>query len=205
MYPHPDDTEQPMPAPSSNSGNPFREAGLEIPVDHARMVQRLMKNPSDVVDQLTPFKYSLLVAGLSETKKNGAVLDIIKKHVFNGKVLPPGQYDVIQLEDKMRENVHEKIAIAHPIVGIATEAAELAEAAYNYITTGTLDVENIIEELGDLEFYLAALRAQLVISRNVTLLHNLNKLLKGDKARYKEGKYSDEQANLRRDKEGETK
>lgn len=39
------------------------------------------------------------------------------------------------------------------------------------------------------------------ITREEALEHNLNKLLKGDRARYKEGKYSDEQANARADKQ----
>lgn len=39
------------------------------------------------------------------------------------------------------------------------------------------------------------------INREDVLNHNLNKLLKGDRARYKQGTYSDDQANARADKQ----
>lgn len=153
----------------------------------------------------------------------------------------------------------------HMIIGIVGEAAEFREAANHN------DRSNMVEELGDLEFYLEGLYQEIgtdqptfanselgefrnvdefadalqissgnlldkikrltiylkpitlndieevaqevrrcldafylynvySITRGECIDHNINKLLKGGKARYKEGKYSDAQANARADK-----
>ena len=59
-----------------------------------------------------------------------------------------------------------------------------------------LDIANVIEELGDLEFYMEGLRQCLRISREETLRENMVKLGK----RYREAVYSDKAANERADK-----
>jgi hypothetical protein len=58
-------------------------------------------------------------------------------------------------------------------------------------------MENVIEELGDLEFYMEGLRQELGISRDLTLDRNISKLSK----RYHSATYSDSQAQERADKE----
>ena len=55
--------------------------------------------------------------------------------------------------------------------------------------------------LCDFESYMLVMGNLMAISREVWLNHNLNKLLKGDRARYTKGEYSDEQANARADKQ----
>lgn len=57
-------------------------------------------------------------------------------------------------------------------------------------------MENVIEELGDIEFYLEGMRQQLGITREQTLEANISKLSK----RYHSGSYSDTQAQERADK-----
>lgn len=194
-----------MPAPN-HSKNPFRESFTEIPRDHSFMVSRLMKKPEDVVATLTPFKLGLLIAALRNVVKAGNALDVVKKHVFNGKPLPPDEYEIEQLPETFPDAIA-KMGAAHCIVGIATEASELCEALLTFIDKGDLNLNNVIEELGDMEFYLCALRHNQMIPRNLTLQENLHKLLKGGRARYASGTYSDEQANARRDKaeEGDSK
>jgi len=59
----------------------------------------------------------------------------------------------------------------------------------------TLDRPNVIEELGDLEFYMQGLRSALGITREDTLRHNISKLTK----RYGD-KYSNQAAQARADK-----
>lgn len=91
----------------------------------------------------------------------------------------------------------EKDNLMHPAIGIAGEAGELLDAikkhwAYNK----PLDIENVIEELGDLEFYIEALRQEIGIDRDEILTANIRKL----SARYHKGTYSDEQAQARADK-----
>lgn len=86
----------------------------------------------------------------------------------------------------------------HMAVGVSGEAGELLDAVKRYaIYVKPLDRENVVEELGDLEFFMEGLRQNVGISRNETLEHNQAKLAK----RYKEKKFSNEQAQLRADKQ----
>lgn len=65
----------------------------------------------------------------------------------------------------------------HMAVGISGEAGELLDAVKKYaIYVKPLDRENVVEELGDLEFYMEGLRQGLGILRQETLDHNISKL-----------------------------
>lgn len=86
--------------------------------------------------------------------------------------------------------------IMHAAIGVAGEGGEILDAvkkmwAYNK----ELDLTNVIEELGDLEFYMEALRQKLNLSREMILNHNIAKL----SVRYPKG-YSDQAAQERADK-----
>lgn len=95
----------------------------------------------------------------------------------------------------------EKAHSLHMVVGISGEAGELLDAVKkSVIYNKELDRENVVEELGDLEFYLEGLRAGLGITREETLEANISKLLTSEKARYKLGQYSDQAAQTRADK-----
>lgn len=99
-------------------------------------------------------------------------------------------------EEILQSLCYEKIDIIHAILGISGEAGELLDAIKKHtIYNKPLDVENVVEELGDLEFYLEQLRQALSISREETLQANIKKLRK----RYPSG-YSDKHAQLRLDK-----
>lgn len=112
---------------------------------HSDMVRTLVKNPVDLVEQMTPEKADLVHASMGISGEAGELLDAIKKHAIYDK---------------------------------------------------DLDVPNVIEELGDLEFYMEQLRQRLGITREETLMHNYNKLRK----RYEGFKYTDEAAHKRADK-----
>ena len=74
---------------------------------------------------------------------------------------------------------------------------ELLDAIKKFVVYNKeLDIANVIEELGDLEFYMEGLRQCLRISREETLRENMVKLGK----RYREAVYSDKAANERADK-----
>jgi NTP pyrophosphatase (non-canonical NTP hydrolase) len=91
----------------------------------------------------------------------------------------------------------EKAHLLHMAVGVAGEAGELLDAVKKaVIYNKELDLENVIEELGDLEFYMEGIRQGLGLTRAVTLDANIAKL----GVRYNAGKYSDEQAQKRADK-----
>lgn len=86
----------------------------------------------------------------------------------------------------------------HMVVGICGEAGELLDAIKKTVIYGkALDMANVIEELGDIEFYLDGLRQGLSITRAQCIAANVEKLSK----RYASGSYSDKQAQDRADKQ----
>jgi len=88
--------------------------------------------------------------------------------------------------------------LLHMAVGIAGEAGELLDAIKKaVIYQKPLDLENVIEELGDLEFYMEGLRQGLFVERSETLAANYQKLSK----RYEGLQYSDQAAQTRADKQ----
>jgi len=86
----------------------------------------------------------------------------------------------------------------HMAVGVSGEAGELLDAIKKHVIYGKdLDVNNVVEELGDIEFYLEGLRKSIGITRNETLNANISKLRK----RYESGSFSNDQAVERKDKQ----
>jgi len=85
----------------------------------------------------------------------------------------------------------------HMAIGVSGEAGELIDAVKKaVIYRKPLDRENVVEELGDLEFYMEGLRQGYGITREETLDANMAKLGK----RYSGGTYSDTAAQQRADK-----
>lgn len=85
----------------------------------------------------------------------------------------------------------------HMLMGICGEAGELIDAIKkSTIYNKPLDHENVIEELGDIEWYMEGLRASLGVSREEVLQYNVTKLFK----RYPDLKYTDKAAQERADK-----
>ena len=79
--------------------------------------------------------------------------------------------------------------LLHMAVGISGESGELLDAVKKAaVYQKPIDRENIIEELGDLEFYIQGLRQALFISREETLEANMKKLAK----RYEGFNYSNQ-------------
>ena len=86
--------------------------------------------------------------------------------------------------------------ITHAALGIAGEAGEIVELLKKRVIYGkTLDIKEVIKEVGDLRFYLEALCNTLDISDQEVLQANANKLA----TRYKDLTYSPEQALSRVD------
>lgn len=84
----------------------------------------------------------------------------------------------------------------HMATGAAGEAGELLDAVKKRaIYARELDRVNVIEELGDLEFYMEGVRAAIGVSRDEVLSANVAKLTK----RYGDV-YSNEAAQTRADK-----
>lgn len=88
----------------------------------------------------------------------------------------------------------------HAALGVAGEAGELADAIKKEIIYGKpTDRSNIVEELGDLRFYIQAVQQLYGITEQEVLQQNANKLC----VRYKSLRYSDGEAISRADKSGE--
>lgn len=87
--------------------------------------------------------------------------------------------------------------LLHMAVGVAGEAGELLDAVKKAtIYRKPLDHDNMLEELGDLEFYMERIRQILGVSREAVLQANVKKL----SVRYSKGTYSNDQAQNRADK-----
>ena len=85
----------------------------------------------------------------------------------------------------------------HAALGVAGEAGELVDAIKKATIYGKLlDRENLIEELGDLRFYIQAVQNVCGITESEVLQANATKLAK----RYRGLKYSDAAAISRADK-----
>lgn len=73
----------------------------------------------------------------------------------------------------------ERDELTHAILGIAGEVGELVDAIKKHLFYGKqLDISNVAEELGDIEYYLQALRLNLKLSRTNILEMNIKKLEK---------------------------
>jgi NTP pyrophosphatase (non-canonical NTP hydrolase) len=120
-----------------------------------------------------PFTFEMMVDNLA---KNG-------QHIIN--TLTP---------TKMHE--------LHMAIGVSGEAGELIDAIKKYVIYNKdVDRVNVVEEMGDIEFYMEGLRASLGITREETITANMVKLGK----RYSGGTYSDLDAQVRADKIDEGK
>ena len=86
----------------------------------------------------------------------------------------------------------------HGAVGAATEAGELLDQAKKHIFyRRQIDQANVIEELGDMLFYMELVRQSLGLSWPEIEKKNMEKLAK----RYPAGTFSAEDATARKDKD----
>lgn len=102
----------------------------------------------------------------------------------------PGQQIIDEMTPEKAHNIHMAI-------GICGEAGELLDAVKKEVMYNKqIDRENVVEELGDLEFYMEGLRQGLDITREETLEGNIKKLSK----RYSSMSFSNKHAQERKDK-----
>lgn len=115
-------------------------------------------------------KTAILVENLKSFVEMGHALDIIKKSLFYGQ--SDGRKKVLEASTFTD--------IIHGVLGLATEAAELAEILLGSLTEEgqTWDAEHTIEELGDIEYYGSVLRTAIGTSQEEVQRLNLEKLQK---------------------------
>jgi NTP pyrophosphatase (non-canonical NTP hydrolase) len=100
-------------------------------------------------------------------------------------------------EDIIKQLTPKQAHLWHMATLLAGEAGELLDAVKKHVVYGKpLDMENVIEEMGDIEFGMEAMRQIIGMDRESILIANKAKLSK----RYFSGKYTNEQAIERADK-----
>ena len=100
-------------------------------------------------------------------------------------------------EDIQKSMTPEKCDLLHFAVGVAGEAGELLDAVKKHVIYGKpLDEDNVIEELGDILFYMTAMLNTIGLTHDDIRWSNRAKLDK----RYRGG-YSDAAAAERADKQ----
>jgi NTP pyrophosphatase (non-canonical NTP hydrolase) len=151
---------------------------------------------------------------MSEPNADDAIQNGLASRTKDGTLVavPPGDKSeptldnlhtamVEQLTKDPEEILHlltpKQVMLLHHALGMATEVGELLTAVKAHVIYGKpLDEDNVVEELGDFEFYAAGFRATLGILREDTLKHNMEKLAK----RYPGYRYTDTRAIERADK-----
>lgn len=132
----------------------------------------------------------------------GNLADTFKRGVFYGKGLNDAKldaqlYDMQVALDAMRAAQHRmpftedaptalsapNLRVLHAGVGMYSESAEILEALVKQITSGTLDIINVGEEGGDVDWYKAILHDETGVSEAQCRETNIAKLAKryGDK------------------------
>ena len=90
-----------------------------------------------------------------------------------------------------------KAELVHAAMGISGESGEILDTIKKHtMYNKELDIPNLIEELGDMEFFMQALRDLTGISREETLVANIHKL----SVRYPSGTFLNADAIERKDK-----
>lgn len=98
---------------------------------------------------------------------------------------------------KLFKDQHLDYMKLHAALGVAGEAGELADAVKKeVIYCKPLDRKNLVEELGDLRFYIQAIMNLYSVTEQEVLQHNACKLM----VRYENLEYSDAAAQARADK-----
>ncbi len=88
------------------------------------------------------------------------------------KLAKPGE----QIKEQLTEL---DCALIHAAVGVASDSGELLDAIKKaVIYRKEIDMVNVVEELGDIEFFMEDIRRLLGISREQVILANMKKLSK---------------------------
>jgi hypothetical protein len=156
------------------------------------MVKKLTKPAEKIRTEMSGEKWNSLNEAIQTFLAAGQKLDQMKKlAVYNKSGIPHNATPA--RVPAMNDSQYQML---HMAVGIAGEASEILECIMNYCITGVMDKENFVEEFGDLEFYMQGARAEMDITRLMTLTHNLRKL----SVRYAGFEYTDKAAHARADK-----
>jgi NTP pyrophosphatase (non-canonical NTP hydrolase) len=168
---------------------------------YERFVESRVKTGKDVLAEMTPEKAYAALNALAGAEFMGDEVDAAKRWCIYGKGDNPlDDMDAEAGIEMLAGLTPRKAHMVHMGLGIAGEAGEIAKAVGEWCDSdGELDVDNIIEEVGDCFFYLQGILLAIGVTRNEVMAANVAKLSK----RYPSN-YSNEAALSRADKaEGE--
>lgn len=124
-------------------------------------------------------------------------LNRFKRHLFYGKPLEveSKEYQTGTVAPELGAKLDESLRLIHAAIGLFTEAGEFIQAIYEHLFTdgqGHLDVINLVEEAGDIFWYMAIFADDSSVTFEDIERINNNKL----RARYPE-KFTEAQATTR--------
>lgn len=143
--------------------------------------------------------YTLLTQGspqfeLNTQPESGSPASLGFVQLSDGKLLPYAEFVKALFKRESFRHMAD-----HARGGVCEEAGELSTAIKRHVVYNKApDIHNIIEELGDLRFFMQAVMGLYGISEQQVLQHNAAKLM----VRYEELEYSDQAAQKRADKAG---
>ena len=126
-----------------------------------------------------------LSSALEEAIETGHRVDKLKRSIFYGSRFESSTDErhelPIYVGDDAGDSAHPSPDMLHSAMGVFTEAAEFLEAIVLSMFKGEpFDQTNAVEELGDLEWYMAVMRQRLNVSQEKVQRINIAKL----RARY---------------------
>ncbi len=169
-------------------------------MNYSEFVKSRFKSGELIAKEMTPKKLGLLSLQIDDLIREGETLDKIKKYGFyNDDKHGCSKWTVPDIADfEGIKLTPEQSSLLHSAVGNVTESIEFLDAVRKHVFDGQpLDEDNVIEEIGDLCFYLEAACQAIKMKRADIEELNVAKLCE----RYKDG-YSDQQAQDRADKAG---
>ncbi len=167
-------------------------------MNYSEFVRSRFKSGEKIAEEMNHNKLAILLGCIDEVINEAKWLDVAKKEAIYNKRMGMVFYpeDKLKKLKKLRPTPSQ-CELLHAAIGIAGEAGELLDAVRKHVFDGQpLDEDNVIEELGDLCFYLEAAMQVMNAFRYEIEQENQAKLSK----RY-EGGYSDQQAQERKDKQ----
>ena len=166
-------------------------------MNYSEFVRSRFKSGELIAEEMTPEKAAVLQRRINLVVHQSVALDLAKKQTIYNK--HQGLYAMAEDAHRLKDFKPNpsQCELLHAAIGIAGEAGELLDAVRKHVFDGQpLDRENVIEELGDLNFYFEAACQAIGVTREEIEQRNQAKLSK----RY-EGGYSDQQAQERKDKQ----
>lgn len=168
-------------------------------MNYSEFVRSRFKSGELIAEEMNYHKLAILLGCIDGCVNEAKWLDMAKKEAIYNKRMGM----VFHPEDSLRKlkklkPTAKQCELLHAAIGLAGEAGELLDAVRKHVFDGhPLDEDNVIEELGDLCFYLEAAMQVIGHDREWIQVGNVLKL----QLRYKYG-YSDKQAQDRADKAG---